>query len=88
MSSPVVVDARGHACPVPTLKLMKAMRDALPGDRLVLLATDPMARVDAPHLTAQRGGRTLSVKEDAGVLTITVECGAPEPAPGVLAPGS
>ena len=86
MSSPVVVDARGHACPVPTLKLMKAMRGAHAGDRLVLLATDPMARIDAPHLLAQRGGRTLSIREAAGVLTITVECGAPAPAQAGLAP--
>ena len=85
MSSPVVVDARGHACPVPTLKLMKAMRAAQAGDRLILLATDPMARIDAPHLLAQRGGRLLSVTEDAGVLTLTVECGNPGPAPNARA---
>ncbi|WP_295705715.1 sulfurtransferase TusA family protein [uncultured Brevundimonas sp.] len=88
MSSPVIVDARGHACPVPTLKLMKAIRSAQAGDHLVLLATDPMARIDAPHLVAQRGGRTLSIGENDGVLTITVECGAPAPAPAAHAPES
>lgn len=88
MSSPIVVDARGHACPVPTLKLMKAMRGAQAGGRLVLLATDPMARIDAPHLLAQRGGRLLSITEDAGVLTLTVECGDPGPEPDAPAPES
>ena len=88
MSSPVVIDARGHACPVPTLKQMKAMRAAQAGDRLILLATDPMARIDAPHLLAQRGGRLLSVTEDAGVLTLTVECGDPGPEPDAPAPES
>ena len=68
-----VVDARGHHCPVPTLRLAKAMRQAVPGQTLTLLATDPMARIDAPHLVSQLGGRILSVDEADGLLTIVVE---------------
>ena len=41
-----VIDARGHKCPVPTLRLRKAIEMATPGARLTLLATDPMARID------------------------------------------
>jgi len=69
----MIVDARGHRCPTPSLRLQKAMRDAPPGARLTLLATDPMARIDVPHLMAGLGGRVVSVEETAGVLTIEVE---------------
>ncbi len=70
--SEIVVDARGHRCPVPSLSLRKAA-DGLEGARLVLLATDPMARIDVPFLMQELGGQVVSVEEVDGVLTITVE---------------
>lgn len=69
----MIVDARGHRCPTPSLRLQKAMRDVAPATRLTLLATDPMARIDVPHLMAGTGGRVVSIAEAAGVLTIVVE---------------
>lgn len=69
----LVVDARGHKCPVPTLRLRKAMEAAAPGARLTLLATDPMARIDAPFLMDQLGGAVIGIEEADGVLSITVE---------------
>ncbi len=68
----MIVDARGHRCPTPSLKLQKAMREAVPGMRLTLLATDPMARIDVPHLMAGLGGDVVSIEEADGVLTIVV----------------
>ena len=75
MSDAVVIDARGHRCPVPSLRLMKAMQDAAPGARLVLMATDPMARIDVPFLMAQKGGRVVAVEDVDGGLRITIETG-------------
>ena len=69
----MIVDARGHRCPTPSLRLQKAMREAAPETRLTLLATDPMARIDVPHLMAGLGGRVVSIEEAGGVLTIEVE---------------
>ena len=69
----MIVDARGHRCPIPSLRLQKAMREAGPGARLTLLATDPMARIDVPHLMAGLGGRVVSIEAVDGVLTIEVE---------------
>jgi tRNA 2-thiouridine synthesizing protein A len=69
----MIVDARGHHCPIPSLRLRKALRDAPPGARLTLLATDPMARIDVPHLMAGLDGRVVSITEADGVLTIEVE---------------
>jgi len=68
----MIVDARGHRCPTPSLKLQKAIREAAPGERLTLLATDPMARIDVPHLMAGLGGAVISISEADGILTIVV----------------
>lgn len=76
MSEAVVVDARGHRCPVPSLRLRKAMEGLRPGARLILLATDPMARIDVPYLMGDLGGTVCEVEEQEGVLRITVETGA------------
>ena len=75
MTEPILVDARGHRCPVPSLRLRKAMAGQAAGVRLTLLATDPMARIDVPYLMEDLGGRVCGVEEQDGVLRITVETG-------------
>ncbi|WP_292053524.1 MULTISPECIES: sulfurtransferase TusA family protein [unclassified Brevundimonas] len=79
MNEPVVIDARGHRCPVPSLKLRKAMEAYGAGQRMTLLATDPMARIDVPFLMQETGGRVVEVVEEAGVLRLTVETGGALP---------
>lgn len=69
----ITVDARGHHCPVPTLRLRKALAAALPGQVVVLLATDPMARVDVPHFLSKTGDALLSLAEEGGALSFRVE---------------
>ena len=71
----MIVDARGHLCPVPSLRLRKAIEGLPPGTRAVLLATDPMARIDVPYLMAELGGRVVETTEADGVLTLVVETG-------------
>lgn len=69
------VDARGHRCPVPSLRLRKAMQGQAAGQVIVLLATDPMARIDVPFLMQETGGRVIEIAEAEGVLRLTVETG-------------
>ena len=71
----MIVDARGHQCPVPSLKLRKALEPLGPGAQVTLLATDPMARIDVPFLMRDLGGRVVEVTEDAGVISLVVETG-------------
>ena len=49
------VDARGLLCPLPVLRLRKALERLAPGERLALLTSDPMAVVDVPHFCGQAG---------------------------------
>jgi tRNA 2-thiouridine synthesizing protein A len=66
------VDARGHRCPVPTLKLQKALEAASPGDLVRLLADDPMARIDVPHFAAANGHLVVWAEDQAGAVAFTV----------------
>lgn len=68
-----IVDARGHLCPVPSLRLRKAMAGRPPGSCLTLLATDRMARIDVPHMLSEIGGRVVAVVEADGFIRLTVE---------------
>lgn len=49
------IDATGLHCPMPVLRLQKALRDMKSGERIRLLATDKMASVDVPHFCSEHG---------------------------------
>jgi tRNA 2-thiouridine synthesizing protein A len=68
----IVVDARGHRCPVPTLKLRKALALARPGAHVRLLADDPMARIDVPHFVGEIGAEIVSRDEADGTFSFVV----------------
>jgi tRNA 2-thiouridine synthesizing protein A len=62
----IMVDARGHRCPTPTLKLRRALEQAPSGGEVVLLADDPLARIDVPHFAAQAGVELLETGDREG----------------------
>lgn len=68
----IVVDARGHRCPVPTLRLRRTVEAAPPGAIVRLLADDPLARIDAPHFVAQARLELLDVRVDGALVTVRV----------------
>lgn len=68
----IVVDARGHRCPVPTLRLRRALEAAPAGARVRLLADDPLARIDVPHFAAEAGAEVIEKTDDGGSLSFLV----------------
>jgi tRNA 2-thiouridine synthesizing protein A len=68
----IVVDARGHRCPVPTLKLRRALENAPAGARVRLLADDPLARIDVPHFAASIGAEIIEQSQDKATLSFVV----------------
>ncbi|WP_293901140.1 sulfurtransferase TusA family protein [Phenylobacterium sp.] len=71
-SEDILVDARGHLCPVPTLRLRRALERAPAGARVRLLADDPLARIDVPHFAASIGAQVLEQGEAGGALSFVV----------------
>ena len=68
----IIVDARGHRCPTPTLRLQRALREADAGALVRLLADDPLARIDVPHFVQQNGHELISAVAEAGGFAFVV----------------
>jgi tRNA 2-thiouridine synthesizing protein A len=69
------IDARGHRCPTPTLRLQKALRGVAHGDCVRLAADDPMARIDVPHFAQQNGHSVISIHAEGATIYFTVKKG-------------
>lgn len=58
------LDARGIRCPLPVLKTEKRLAELAPGATLIVLATDPMAKIDIPLFCTQNGHACDVAAED------------------------
>ena len=70
--APIIVDARGHRCPVPTLRLRRALERAAAGQVVRLIADDPLARIDVPHFAQSEGFQLLNSVSEDGVLIFEI----------------
>ncbi len=68
----IIVEARGHRCPTPILRLRRAVERAPSGSTLKLIADDPLVRIDAPHYAREAGLEILSVEQADGSVTVRV----------------
>jgi tRNA 2-thiouridine synthesizing protein A len=70
----VTIDTRGLSCPLPVLKVRKAMRSIEPGIAVQVLVTDPLADQDLRAYCEVSGCAFLSVdKLDGEVLCIVIQ---------------
>jgi tRNA 2-thiouridine synthesizing protein A len=70
------LDLRGLKCPLPVLRARKALAALAPGGELTLLATDPMAAIDIPHMCNQDGHTLLATdKPDTRTLRFQIRRG-------------
>ena len=75
MSADVTIDASGLLCPLPVLKLQKAMKPLAEGQVACLVATDPAAVVDVPHFCSEQGHRLVETEEQDAATHYFVEKG-------------
>jgi tRNA 2-thiouridine synthesizing protein A len=66
-----IIDARGLKCPLPVLKMEKRLAQLPAGAVLVVLATDPMAKVDVP-LHCKQNGHTCDLATEGDVMRFTI----------------
>ena len=71
MAEAEVLDARGLKCPLPVLKLEKRIDQVPAGTQLVVLATDPIAKVDIPLFCIQHG-HSCSTEAEGDVLRFAI----------------
>ena len=63
------LDARGLSCPLPILRLKKALAELSGGQVIKAVATDPGAHKDFHAFCRQTGHEMLAASEDNGEFT-------------------
>lgn len=64
------IDLRGLKCPLPALFARRALERASPGAMIEILADDPMARIDIPHMCGQEGYEVVAVLQEVAAVRI------------------
>jgi len=73
-----ILDLRTLKCPLPALMAKKALAKAAPGACLTVLADDPLAAVDIPHMCHQEGHAVEGVTEKEGYRAFRLRRGRPD----------
>ena len=76
MDTPEIIDARGLKCPMPVLKLEKQLENTAAGATLIVLADDPIARIDIP-LLCRKNDHTCSIENDGTALRFVIKKNKP-----------
>jgi tRNA 2-thiouridine synthesizing protein A len=66
------INLRGLKCPLPTLRVRKALAGLQSGDLLVAECTDPLTEIDIPHLINQTGHELLEKARVDKVITFRI----------------
>jgi len=67
------LDCKGLYCPLPIVKMKKALNGMAEGEVLKVLATDPGSKRDFESWCNKTGNRLLEATEEDGVFTYVVE---------------
>ena len=63
MSEKTILDATGLKCPLPVLKLRKALEGLSIGEKIILHADDPIAPLDVEHFCKTAGHDLLNINQ-------------------------
>jgi tRNA 2-thiouridine synthesizing protein A len=66
------LDLCGLKCPLPALFARRALIRAERGTRMEVVADDPLAAIDLPHMCAQEGFEVLSTARDGDNVRIVL----------------
>ena len=66
------INLRGLKCPLPTLRVRKALTSLAPGDLLVAECTDPLTEIDIPNLINQTGDELVDAARADKAITFRI----------------
>lgn len=64
----ILLDLTGLKCPLPALRVRKALARMADGAEFQVVCTDPMAAIDVPNTVRERGAILLEQRQEAGRL--------------------
>jgi tRNA 2-thiouridine synthesizing protein A len=76
---PIPLDLRGLKCPLPALRVRKALGTAPAGSLIVVHCTDPMAAIDLPNLARETGSLIERQGDADGALVFHIRKAAERP---------
>lgn len=75
MSEPIEprrLDLRGLRCPLPVLKLRKALALAAPGETILAIADDPVSLIDVPNAVREHGDELIETTREGRAATFAI----------------
>ena len=67
-----ILNLRGLKCPLPTLRVRKALTGLESGDLLVAECTDPLTEIDIPNLINQTGDELTATSRADQVISFRI----------------
>lgn len=67
------LDCKGMLCPMPIVKLSKAMKEVEPGQVVLMMATDPGSVPDVEAYSKNTGNPILSQDRDGSVMRFWIQ---------------
>jgi tRNA 2-thiouridine synthesizing protein A len=67
-----ILDLRGLKCPLPALFARRSIARADIGETITVIADDPLAGIDIPHMCRQEGFEVLALKRDGDQTEIVI----------------
>ena len=71
-TEPDVLDLRGLKCPLPALFARRALARAAEGTSIMVVADDPLAAVDIPHMCHEEGFEVVGLEQSGSDSRITI----------------
>lgn len=69
----IELDTRGLLCPLPVLKLRKAIQNISQNEKIKLLTDDPAALVDIPHFCSEQGIQIVQRLQETNYYLYIIE---------------
>ncbi len=67
-----ILNLRGLKCPLPALRVRKALTGLKTGDMLIAECTDPLTAIDIPNLLRETGDTMISTGREGEVLIFRI----------------
>ena len=68
-----LLDTSGLECPLPVLRARKLIQTMSLGSRLKIVCTDPLSRIDIPHMAFTDGHQLSAKGQDGGQFWFILE---------------
>jgi tRNA 2-thiouridine synthesizing protein A len=69
---PETIDLRGLKCPLPALLARRHLLRASVGTTVLVIADDPMAAIDVPHMCHTEGFEVLAIQREGDLSRLTL----------------